>query len=64
MFDSLAELQAVRPRRTGLILLLLVLAALAVLGTLILLDVVPLPKLGAPLKVGTVLPLPPGRGTG
>jgi hypothetical protein len=44
--DSMAQLDVVAPRRTGLILALLVLAALAVLGVLVLLDVVPLPKLG------------------
>lgn len=49
--DSMAELEAVRPRRTGLILALLVLAGLAVLGMLVLLDVVPLPKFGGQ-KVG------------
>jgi len=44
--DSMAEQEAEQPRRTGLILALVVLAALAVLGMLVLLDVVPLPKLG------------------
>ncbi|MFO0595125.1 MAG: protein kinase [Myxococcaceae bacterium] len=44
--DSLAELEAVKPRSTGWILALLVLVALAVVGALVLLDVIPLPKFG------------------
>ncbi|MFZ5444734.1 MAG: serine/threonine protein kinase [Myxococcota bacterium] len=55
-FDSAAELEAVRPRRAGLIVLLLVLAALAVVGTLMLLDVVPIPRLGGK-TVGAVTQL-------
>jgi serine/threonine protein kinase len=50
--ESAMELEAIRPRRTGLILALLVLGGLAVLGLLVLLDVVPLPKLGGGHKVG------------
>jgi hypothetical protein len=50
--ESAIDLEAVRPRRTGLILALLVLAGLAVLGLLVLLDVVPLPKLGGGHRVG------------
>jgi hypothetical protein len=51
--DSFEDLPEVRPRRTGLILALLVLALLAVGGLLVLLDIVPLPKLpGTGHKVG------------
>ncbi|MFT3712600.1 MAG: protein kinase [Archangium sp.] len=50
--QSQADFDAVRPRRTGLILALLVLGALAVLGALVLLDVLPLPKFGAGPRVG------------
>ncbi len=57
--DSMAQLDVVAPRRTGLILALLVLAALAVLGVLVLLDVVPLPKLGGQ-RVGAVTSISPG----
>jgi eukaryotic-like serine/threonine-protein kinase len=64
--DSRAELEAVRPKRTGLIIALLVLAMLAVGGLLVLLDVVPLPRLpGAGRKVGSLSPSPSsGRGLG
>ena len=59
--DSFDDLAAVRPRRTGLILVLLVLlvlAALAVGGLLVLLDIVPLPKLpGSGHKVGLLAPV-------
>ncbi|MDP1821690.1 MAG: protein kinase [Archangium sp.] len=52
-FDDEEDFEMVRPKRTGLILALLVLAALAVGGLLVLLDVVPLPKLpGGGRKVG------------
>jgi hypothetical protein len=66
-FDDEEDFEMVRPKRTGLILALLVLAALAVGGLLVLLDIVPLPKLpGAGRKVGQyVAPSPPrGRGLG
>ncbi len=52
--DSQVDLEGVRPRRTGLVVALLVLAVLAVLGVLVLLDVVPLPRLGGK-AVGVVL---------
>jgi serine/threonine protein kinase len=62
--DDFDDLDMVRPRRTGLILALLVLAALAIGGLLVLLDVVPLPKLpGSGRKVGQLVhPSQQGRG--
>ncbi len=63
--DSLEDLDAVRPPRTGLILALLVLAALAVLGMLVLLDIVPIPKFGAQEVGYHSSPFPePGPGEG
>ena len=60
--DSYGDFDAVRPRRTGLILALLVLAALAVFGLLVLLDVVPLPKVpGSGRKVGQVIQVQASR---
>ncbi|MDP3154736.1 MAG: protein kinase [Archangium sp.] len=54
--DSFDEVARVRPRRTGLILALLVLAMLAVGGLLVLLDIVPLPRLpGGGRKVGALV---------
>jgi hypothetical protein len=50
--QSQADFDAVRPRRTGLILALLVLGALAVIGALVLLDVLPLPRFGPGPRVG------------
>ena len=58
--DEGDDFDHVRPRRTGLILALLVLAALAVGGLLVLLDIVPLPRLpGAGRKVGSLQHEPP-----
>ena len=48
------DFDRVRPRRTGLILALLVLAALAVGGMLVLLDIVPLPRLPGGRRVGAL----------
>lgn len=63
--DSFGNLEAVRPKRTGLIITLLVLALLAVGGLLVLLDVIPTPKIGSgPRKVGLLSPSPSGRGSG
>ena len=57
--ESFDDLAVVRPKRTGLVIALLVLAMLAVGGLLVLLDVIPLPRLSpAGKKVGLVLPLP------
>lgn len=50
--NSQLDFDAVRPKRTGLILALLVLGLLAVLGALVLLDVLPLPRIGPGPKVG------------
>jgi serine/threonine protein kinase len=49
--NSGLDFEAVRPRRTGLIIALLVLGVLALLGALVLLDVLPLPRLAGP-RVG------------
>jgi hypothetical protein len=51
--DSFDDLSMVRPRRTGLLVALAVLAALAIGGLLVLFDVIPLPRLpGSGHKVG------------
>ncbi len=52
--DSFDDVAMVRPRRTGLILALLVLAMLAVGGLLVLLDIVPLPRFPGGRRVGVV----------
>ncbi len=58
--DSEADLALVRPKRTGLIIALCVLAALAIGGLLVLLDIVPLPRRsGGVRKVGQMVPLAP-----
>jgi hypothetical protein len=66
--DSFDNLEPVRPKRTGLIIALLVLALLAIGGLLVLLDVIPTPKLpgSRPAKVGLLSPSPceTGRGLG
>ena len=50
--SSFDDLEAVRPQRTGLIVALLVLAALAIAGLLVLLDIIPLPRLRTTQPVG------------
>jgi len=44
--QSLEELEAVRPPRSGLVVVLIVLGVMALLGALVLLDILPLPKVG------------------
>ncbi len=56
--DSEVELEQVAPRRTGLVVVLLVLFALAVAGVLVLLDVIPLPgsrRVGEVVQVSSQL---------
>lgn len=53
--DSFDDLSMVRPRRTGLILTLLVLAMLAVGGLLVLLEIVPLPRFPGTRRVGALV---------
>jgi serine/threonine protein kinase len=44
--QSLEELEAARPPRTGLVVVLILLGVMALLGALVLLDILPLPKVG------------------
>ncbi len=62
--ESYDDLAAVRPRRAGLVLALLVLALLAIGGLLVLLDVIPLPRIPAARKVGQLSPPSPPQGRG